>query len=134
MSLFYVSFEANCFSSQTAGQRRQDIDHLGVTKRAATRPKAKRIFPEPLSEKEVLMLAILSLWRLSPIFFQQGIQTFEDVESWVFVAVKLWEAPIDISVKISTATCTRKVSEHTFMIPPTAPNFAIMTHVIKVSV
>ncbi|KAF8806096.1 hypothetical protein BYT27DRAFT_7141632 [Phlegmacium glaucopus] len=116
-----------------AGLRRLEIDPMGVTRRVAARPKAKRIFPEPLSEREVLILAILSLWRLAPLFFQQGIQTVNDIDNWVNIAVKIWEAPIDISVKISTASTMRKVSEQTFMTPPTAPNYMIMVNIVKSS-
>ena len=57
----------------------------------------------------------------------------QEVEDWVMIAVKLWEAPIDISVKISTAFCMRKVSESTFMMPPTDDNHAMMVNIVKSS-
>jgi neurofibromin 1 len=116
-----------------AGVRRLEIDRLGSIRRIAARPKAKRFFPEPLSEGEVLMLGILSLWRSSPLFFQQGIQSSDDMQKWVEVAVNVWQAPIDISVKISTASCMRKLTEMTFMTPPSAPNYAIMVDIVKLS-
>ena len=124
---------ADCSPLQACiGLRRHiEIDHLGVSRRLAVRPKARRIFPEPLSEKEVLILAIFSLWRLSMTFFQQGLETMNDIESFVKAAVNLWEAPIDISVKMSTASCMQVVAEQTFMIPPTAPNYTISVNVIK---
>lgn len=123
------------FPLQDAGLRRPLESDRSVTSRraAAPRPKAKRIFLEPLSDREVLILGILSLWRLSPIFFQKGIHTADDMEKWVDVASKLWEAPIDISVKVSTASCFRKVSEQTFMTPPSASNYKIMVDIIKLS-
>ena len=126
-------FPLDCLPLQGASLRRLETDHLGVNRRVAARPKAKRIFPEPLSEREVLMLGILSLWRLAPIFFDQGIECEKDIEDWVKVSGKLWEAPIDISVKISTATTLRTVSEKTFMGSPTAPNYMLMVHAIKLS-
>lgn len=110
-----------------------EVDQGGVQKRVANRPKAKHIFPEPLSDREVLILGILSLWRESPLFFMKGINNVEDIENWVTVAVKLWEAPIDISVKISTASCMRKVSEQTFMTPATDDNYSLMVDIVKLS-
>jgi neurofibromin 1 len=106
---------------------------MGVTRRVAPRPKAKRNPAEPLPERDVLILAILSLWRSSPAFFQQGIQTAEDIESWANVAVKLWESPADISVKVSTASCMRKISEQVFMTPPTNPDYMIMVNIVKLT-
>ena len=49
------------------------------------------------------------------------------------IAVKLWKAPIDISVKIWTAFCIRKVSDYTFMMPPTDDNNAMMVNIVKSS-
>ncbi|KDR84288.1 hypothetical protein GALMADRAFT_87191 [Galerina marginata CBS 339.88] len=116
-----------------AGTRRQEVEHNGVVKRVASRPKGKQIYPEPLSEREVLILGILSLWRSTPLFFLKGINTMEEIDNWVAVAVKIWEAPIDVSVKISTASCMRKVSEHTFMTPATDPNYRVMMDIVKSS-
>ena len=70
---------------------------------------------------------------MSPLFFQQGIELADDVQEWVDVAVNLWQAPIDISVKISMASCMRKVTEVTFMTPPTSPTSRIWVDIIKLS-
>ncbi|PPR04649.1 hypothetical protein CVT24_011867 [Panaeolus cyanescens] len=116
---------------RSAGLRRLEIDQYGNTKRAATRPRARRVYPEPLSDREVLILGILSLWRSTPLFFIKGIETRDDVDNWVASAVKLWEAPIDISVKISTSSTMRKVSELTFLTDSTDPSYKIMTEIVK---
>ena len=79
------------------------------------------------------MLGILSLWRMSPLFFRQGIQSSDDIQKWVEVAVNLWQAPIDISVKISTASCLRKLTGITFMTPPSDPDYAIMVDIVKLA-
>ncbi|KAJ3504772.1 hypothetical protein NLJ89_g7765 [Agrocybe chaxingu] len=118
---------------KSAGVRRVDVDQHNNTKRVATRPKAKRIYPEPLSDREVLILGILSLWRAIPVFFMRGIVSVEDVDNWNTVAVRLWEAPIDISVKISTASCMRRVSEQTFLTPATDPNYSLLIGIVKSS-
>ena len=129
----YVSCATNSFSLQFAGLRRLEIDRQGVVRRVAARPRAKRYFPEPLSEGEVLILGLFSLWRMSPLFFQQGIQNADDMKRWLDSAVTLWQSPIDISVKISMACCMRKVTEVTFMTPPSAPNSTILVDIVKLS-
>lgn len=70
---------------------------------------------------------------MSPLFFQQGIQIADDIQEWVDVAVTLWQSPIDISVKISMACCMRKVTELTFMTPPSSPNSTIWVDIVKLS-
>lgn len=79
------------------------------------------------------MLGLLSLWRVSPLFFQQGIEISDDVQEWVDGALNLWQSPIDISVKISTASCMRKLTELTFMTPPTTPTSKIWVEIVKIS-
>jgi hypothetical protein len=132
--LLHASCATNSFPLQFAGFRGLEIDCHGVIRRVAARPRAKRNFPEPLSEGEVLILGLLSLWRMSPLFIQQAIQIAgHDVRRWVDVAVTLWQSPIDISVKISMACCMRKVTEVAFMTPPSAPNYAFMVDIVKSS-
>ena len=132
--LFYVLCATNIFSLQFAGLRHLEIDRHGVVRRVAARPKAKRSLPEPLSEGEVLILGLLSLWRMSPLFFQQSIQIAEDdVQKWVDVAVTLWASPVDISVKISMACCMQSVTEATFMTPLPAPKYTILIDLVKLS-
>jgi hypothetical protein len=121
------------FSLQFAGLRHFEIDRQGVVRRVATRPRAKRYFPEPLSEGEVLILGLLSLWRMSPLFFQQAIHIVDDMQKWVEVAVTLWQSPIDISVKVSMACCMRKVTEATFLSSPSAPSYTLLIDIVKLS-
>ena len=121
----------NCSPLQSISLRRLEIDRLGVTRRVAARPRAKRTLPEPLSEKEVLVLGILSLWRSSPMFFQPGIQSLEDMENWAAIAVKLWEAPTDISLKIMMVSCMQTM--FTFLQPPIVPNHMMLVNIIKMT-
>lgn len=131
--LLYVSCATNPLSLQYAGLRRIEIDRQGVVRRVAARPRAKRFFPEPLSEGEILVLGLLSLWRASPLFIQHGIETADDMLKWVGVAVTLWQSHIDISAKISMASCVRNVLELTFTTPPSAPNYATLIDTVKLS-
>jgi neurofibromin 1 len=69
-----------------------------------TRPKAIRAVNESLTDKELLMLGILSLWRIDEKFHMTGATT-GDLEEWVGVVVKIWETGVDCSVKVSTTVC-----------------------------
>lgn len=100
-------------------------------KRIATRPKAKRSISQPLSDREVLLLGILSLWRASPLFYLRNVQ-LTDIDEWVATAVKLWEAPIDTSIKVSTASCFKMVADMTYVLGPTDPFFDLLVHLLKV--
>lgn len=114
------------------GVRRIDIDNQ-KTKRIASRPKAKRIHAEPLSDREVLVMGILSMWRRNPTIFMIGLHSMEDHITWNKAAVKLWEASFDVSVKMSVAATMQKVSSETFMTPPTDEQSKMMLGVVKTS-
>ncbi len=96
-------------------------------KRPASRPKAKRS-PElsPLPDREVLILAILSLWRMSPDFGFKYLSE-EEIDSWTTAVARLWNAQIDYSVKASLGISSRKLTEHVFTYLPTDPNVPKMT-------
>ena len=131
-SFFFSTFLVRLIDPlQSIALRRLEIDGSGVTRRVAARPRAKRILPEPLGDKEVLVLGILSVWRSSPAFFQPGIQSLEDMENWVAIAVKLWEAPADISVKIMMVSCMQTM--YTFLRPPIVPNHMVLVNIIKMT-
>ena len=131
-SFFFSTFLVRLIDPlQSIALRRLEIDRSGVTRRVAARPRAKRTLPEPLSEKEVLVLGILSVWKASPAFFQPGIQSLEDMEKWVAIAVKLWEAPTDISVKIMMVSCMQTM--YTFLRPPIVPNHMVLVNIIKMT-
>lgn len=73
--------------------------------------------PDPLSDKDIMVLAILSLWRSSPTFFNQGIVEGE-LGSWIAVTTKIWDSPLDICVKISAASIMSDVTTLSFSKPP----------------
>ena len=103
--------------TQTSALRRNELDQHGNIKRAASRPKAKRS-SEHLSDREVMLLSILSLWRSSSAFFLQTLEG-PQIEEWIAAAIKLWEAPIDTSIKISTAYSFQSMAEMAFRMAPT---------------
>lgn len=117
---------------KTLGHRRPELDSWGAMKRPENRPKAKRAVSEALTDRELLMLAILSLWRTDPKFHTTGALS-ADLEEWVSVVVKVWEASVDNSVKVSTTTCLRRLALNTFRTPPSDPQFQLMSKLIKSS-
>jgi len=68
------------------------------------KPKAKRFIVEPLSDKELLMLGISSLWRHDVNFHITGASDV-DLEETVGLAVKIWDMNLDDCVKVSKAMC-----------------------------
>lgn len=120
-------------SLQTAGLRRPEVDQYGNMKRVASRPKAARIFPQPLSEREVLLMGILSVWRANPLFHLKTI-TEGEVDEWVATTVKIWEAPMDLSVKSSNASSFKLLVEAAYDSSPSEmpePYFSLMIRFIK---
>jgi hypothetical protein len=95
---------------QSTALHRPELDSLGNTKRASSRPKATRTPMQPLNEKETLLLGILSLWRTEPLFHLKHIDKSE-IEDWVMTANKIWEAPIDLSVKVFMASGFHSIAE-----------------------
>ncbi|RDB19915.1 Neurofibromin [Hypsizygus marmoreus] len=102
---------------RTAGLRQPELDQYGNMKRIASRPKSIRISGQPLSDREVLLLGILSLWRANPFFFLKNITPLE-MEEWVITGNRIWEAPMDISVKVSNASCFYTYAAALFSTPP----------------
>ena len=96
-------------------------------------PRAKRIFSEPLSDREVLILGILSLWRSRWTFLTYGLDSEEEIDAWVPIPVKVWEAPIDISVKISVTYCQRILTEATFGMIPQSPEQDPLSAIVRLS-
>ncbi|KAK0461601.1 uncharacterized protein EV420DRAFT_1526161 [Desarmillaria tabescens] len=112
---------------KTTCVHRSEVDQFGIMKRPASRPKAKRSHElSPLPDREVLILAILSLWRMSPDFGFKYL-TEEEIDSWTTAVARLWNAQIDYSVKASLGISSRKLTEHVFMYLPTDPNVPKMT-------
>jgi neurofibromin 1 len=97
----------------SVGLRHSEVDKYGTMKRPAARPKAIRTAPQPLSDREVLMLGILSLWRTHSMFHFKNMPE-EEVEQWVVTTEQVWAGPTDISVKMSGAGTFRVIVENLF--------------------
>jgi hypothetical protein len=98
---------------KSVGLRHPEVDQNGTMKRSAGRPKAARIIPQPLSDREVLLLGILSLWRAHSTFHFKHM-TEQEVEEWIMTADRIWQTPIDNSVRVSGTTILRAATENLF--------------------
>ncbi|KAL0070247.1 Ras GTPase activating protein ira2 [Marasmius tenuissimus] len=107
---------------EAASTKRPETDAFGNMKRSANLPRTKRIQRQSLADREVLLLAILSLWRARPTFFLTSMED-QDNGSWniIFSTAKLWEANVDNSVKMSTAATVLLKAEVGFMLSPQDP-------------
>ncbi|KAG6849386.1 hypothetical protein H0H93_008893 [Arthromyces matolae] len=101
---------------QTSGLRRAEVDKYGNLKRPASRPKALWTSHQPLSDREVLLLGILSLWRASPLFHFKDL-THPDIQIWSETSNKIWDTNLDISVKVSSASCFYEVASEFYRNP-----------------
>ncbi|PFH50162.1 hypothetical protein AMATHDRAFT_80979 [Amanita thiersii Skay4041] len=112
--------------------RRQEVDDYGNKKLSASRPRAKRGPSQILADRELLLLGILSLWRASPMFVFVGFRDV-DLENLVQTATKIWGADVNLTMKISSASCFRSVAAATFQLPPASPHHFSMVTVIRAS-
>ena len=96
---------------QSSGLRHPEVDQYGTTKRAAARPKALRTTPHSLSDREILILGILSLWRTDAMFHFHNM-TEEEVETWIIASHQVWAEMTDNSIKMSGAGTYRVMIEN----------------------
>jgi hypothetical protein len=90
-------------SPKAVGTHRNEQDQYGNSARAASRPKARRYASDMLSDRELLLLSILSMWRSDPIWFMMGLDKTE-LEEWLPASARVWDSSLDITVKISAST------------------------------
>lgn len=101
--------------------RRSEIDSEGNVKRAATRPKAKRFTSETLPDKDLLLIAMLTLWRAAPDFY------FDQVDSDEFDELsiaRVWDSETDTAVKIAGAMAIQQMTDIFFRMSPSDPAYS----------
>ncbi|TFK46902.1 hypothetical protein OE88DRAFT_1666689 [Heliocybe sulcata] len=102
---------------KSAASRQNEIDAMGFVKRASQRPKSRRYTSETLSDRELLVLAICSLWRANYRYYFIALQLIPTPD-WLPVGIKVWESPMDSAVKQSTAWSIRYLCELIFLMQP----------------
>uniref|UniRef100_A0A0W0FVQ0 Ras-GAP domain-containing protein n=1 Tax=Moniliophthora roreri TaxID=221103 RepID=A0A0W0FVQ0_MONRR len=117
---------------KAASTRRPETDSFGNLKRNSNRPRIKKLIYTSLSDREIMILAILSLWRARANFFLSNMRD-RDTPGWTVTTVKLWEANVDTSVKISAASMCLLEAELGFMLSPQEPLYEECVQWLKTS-
>lgn len=112
--------------------RCSEVDTSGNIRRAATRPKAKRFTSETLTDKDLLLLAILALWRADFCYSMLPIDE-EDSLQWSITFTRIWDSEADTSVKISAATTFQCLVDMFFRMSPEDPDYAYFEDRLKQS-
>ncbi|THH13571.1 hypothetical protein EW146_g6666 [Bondarzewia mesenterica] len=100
------------------GVRRNEVDEAGNLKRTSFRPKAKRFTAETVSDRELLLIGILHLWKCN-IGWSFTDMPCEELTTWVPAALKTWEEQTDPSVQYSIALALLQVSKQVGLLKPT---------------
>lgn len=53
-----------------------------------------------------------------------------EAEDWLKLSLKIWDAPVDVSVKISAATSFRLISDAVFVMVPSDPYFDLIVNFV----
>lgn len=77
---------------------------------------------DAVSDRELLLLGILSMWRQDMGPWAETLDVPEATD-WLTGSVRLWDANIDISVKISAAASFQSLNEAVIHMLPTDPFF-----------
>ncbi|KAF8559154.1 hypothetical protein OG21DRAFT_1570167 [Imleria badia] len=117
---------------ETASIHRSEVDTKGNIRRAATRPKAKRFTSETLTDKDLLLLAILALWRADLSYSMLPIDE-EDSPQWSITFTRVWDSEADTSVKIAAATTFQSLVDMFFRMSPEDPDYAYFEDRLKQS-
>ncbi|KAJ3719315.1 hypothetical protein C8R42DRAFT_777357 [Lentinula raphanica] len=100
--------------------RRMEVDQYGSVKKGAMRPKIKRIQVDPLTDKDLLVLGILSIWRARFTFYFTGMPPNE-FNMWTNVSMRIFESSLDLAVKIAAASANTRTFELAFHLDLTDP-------------
>ncbi|KAI0040644.1 hypothetical protein FA95DRAFT_1647858 [Auriscalpium vulgare] len=105
------------------GVRRNEVDDSGTLKRASLRPKAKRFTAESVSDRELMLIGILHLWRSNLEWSFTGL-TQSEMEEWMPMALSVWEQQTDASVQYSIALALSHVGVQLDALRPSDPLYA----------
>ncbi|KIY51663.1 hypothetical protein FISHEDRAFT_36865 [Fistulina hepatica ATCC 64428] len=108
--------------------RTPEVDRYGNLKFPSVRPRFKRTTTTALPDSETLTLGILSLWRNDPVLFYKAVRGTEpiyanaiNVDEWLKSCNAIWEAPVNLMVKLSIGATFKVVTERIFLMEPDDP-------------
>ena len=128
--LHWNALAAETKSNKSTILRRPELDEYGNKRAPDAIPKGKRNLGTNLTDREVLILGILSLFRASPRVFFRAVRDV-DPDEWLKTSIKLWETNLDLSVKISIANTCSAISAAVFAAPPNHPRVELMARLFK---
>ncbi|KAG6336483.1 hypothetical protein ID866_2597 [Astraeus odoratus] len=103
--------------------RCSETDGEGNKRISATRPKAKRFTSETLPDKDLLLIAVLTLWRTSPDYYIRLLD-LAHLPIWIATSVRIWDSEADTSVKIAAAMAIQQLTDIFFRMDPEDPTHA----------
>ncbi|KAJ4479043.1 hypothetical protein J3R30DRAFT_2708420 [Lentinula aciculospora] len=106
---------------KTCITRRMEVDQYGSAKKSATRPKVRRLQTDPLSDRDLLCLGILSVWRIRFSFFFAAMPDNEFTK-WTNLSMRTFESSLDLAVKIAAASANTRTFELAFHLDLSDPN------------
>ena len=86
---------------QSTAAHRNEVDKNGVVKRSNLKPVAKRYSSEAIADKELLMYAVLALYRIDPRCVLYNI-TEENLKEWLVDTMQLVFRPADLALPLSS--------------------------------
>lgn len=102
-----------------------EVDQYGSAKKGATRPKIKRIHVDPLNDRDLLVLGILSVWRNDFTFFYAEMPENE-FTMWTNLTMRIYDSSLDLAVKIAAASANLRAFEQAFHHGFSDPNNALV--------
>ncbi|KAH7887502.1 hypothetical protein F5I97DRAFT_2056906 [Phlebopus sp. FC_14] len=102
---------------KTSSCRRSEVDEEDNIRRAALRPKARRFTSETLVDKDLMLLAILTLWRTTPDYYIIQLHP-EELCDWISMSGRIWDSEADTAVKIAAASSFQHITDIFFGMKP----------------
>lgn len=113
--------------------RRSEYECDGTVRRAALRPKAKRFTSETLADKDLMLIAILALWRAAPDYYITNVEKTSDPNRWREMSVRIRTSDTDTAVKISAASSFQHFTDIFFRMDPNDPYYEMCESWMKAS-
>jgi hypothetical protein len=119
-----ASLQLRIIHEQAAAVRQGEIDENGNLKRSSTRPKIRQAPSESIGDRDWLLLTVVALWRADISFYLHWLSVAENNDKSM-TALRLWDSPCDITVKISLEQFFRHLSRYVFAMRPDNPYLPI---------
>ncbi|KIK64870.1 hypothetical protein GYMLUDRAFT_83217 [Collybiopsis luxurians FD-317 M1] len=100
--------------------------------KSPSRPRMKRILEDALTDRELLLLGIFSVWQARRSFFFAGLSEIE-FDEWSGLPAKIFGSSLSIAVKISAASAILREFELAFQLDLSDPNHEMFVHWLKIT-